>query len=268
MFASKTSPLALLPVAACVLTFNNALAAAEFRVCADPDNLPYSNSAGAGFENKLAELLAKELGERLTYEWRSQRRGFVRSTLNAGKCDVMMSAPVGYDLVETTKPYYRSTYVFVSRADRNLKLHALKDPQLKSLTVGVDLLGEEGAMTPPAMALARLGVIANVHGYMAHRNPAPSPADAVGAVETGQVDVAAVWGPSAAQRQTVLVASPIGDGEDFAPFRFAFDIGLGLRKGDEELKQRLNEALTRRSAEIHALLVENGVPLLTEGPPR
>ncbi len=265
MFLLKRGLVALLLLAACVLTLNDARAAAEFRVCADPNNLPFSNSAGAGFENKLAELLAQELGERLTYEWRAQRRGFVRSTLNAGRCDVMMGAPVGYDSVETTKPYYRSAYVFVSRADRNLRLHTLKDPQLKALTVGVDLLGEEGAMTPPAMALARLGVIANVRGYMAHRNETASPLDAVGAVETGQVDVAAVWGPSAAQRQTVLVASPIRDGEDFAPFHFAFDIALGLRKGDEQLKQRLNDALTRRAADIHALLVANGVPLLAEG---
>ncbi len=266
MFALKTSLVALLSLAACAATASDAGAAAEFRVCADPDNLPYSNSAGAGFENKLAELLAQELGERLAYEWRAQRLGFVRSTLDAGKCDVMMSAPVGYDLVETTKPYYRSGYVFVSRADSNLRLRSLKDPQLRTLTVGVDLLGEEGALTPPAMALARLGVIKNVRGYMAHRSEVAPPLDAVSAVETGQVDVAAVWGPSAAQRQTVLVASPIRDGEDFAPFRFAFDIALGLRKGDEQLKQRLDEALARRAVDIHALLVQNGVPLLAEGP--
>jgi quinoprotein dehydrogenase-associated probable ABC transporter substrate-binding protein len=255
-------------VMAALLAFSQARAEALFRVCADPDNLPYSNSAGAGFENKLAELLAQELGEKLTYEWRALRRGFVRNTLNADKCDVMMSVPVGYDLVETTNPYYRSSYVLVWRADRNLGLGSLKDPQLKTLTVGVELLGENGAMTPPVMALAKFGVVSNVRGYMVYRNEAASRPNAVGAVATGEVDVAAVWGPSAAQRQNILVAAPIGDVEELAPMRFAFDIALGLRRGDKERKQRLNEALARRAGEIHALLVENGVPLLSEGPPR
>ena len=144
----------------------------------------------------------------------------------------------------------------------------LKDPQLKTLTVGVELLGENGAMTPPVMALAKFGVVSNVRGYMVYRNEAASRPNAVGAVATGEVDVAAVWGPSAAQRQNILVAAPIGDVEELAPMRFAFDIALGLRRGDKERKQRLNEALARRAGEIHALLVENGVPLLSEGPPR
>ena len=237
----------------------------QLRVCADPDNLPYSNSAGAGFENKLAELLAQELGEKLTYEWRALRRGFVRNTLNADKCDVMMSVPVGYGLVETTKPYYRSSYVFVSRADRNLTVHSLRDPRLKTLTIGVELLGENGAATPPALALAKLGVVDNVRGYMVYRNEAASRNDAVGAVAAGEVDIAAVWGPSAAQRQDVLITAPIDGDEDLAPLRFTFDIALGLRKGNEDRKQRLDAALSRRAADIRALLVENGVPLLSEG---
>lgn len=237
----------------------------EFRVCADPDNLPYSNSAGDGFENKLAQLLAQELGQKLIYEWRSLRRGFVRNTLNAGKCDVMMSAPVGYDLVETTKPYYRSAYVFVSRADHNLHLNSLRDPQLRQLTVGVELLGENGAATPPALALATLGMVENIRGYMVYRNEAAARPDAVAAVADGDVDIAAVWGPSAAQRAGVLIVTPISGGDEFAPLRFSFDIALGLRKGDEERKRRLDAALSRRAADIRALLIANGVPLVSEG---
>ncbi len=255
---------ALLVILTC-FQWAKARAESEFRVCADPDNLPYSNSAGAGFENKLAELLAQELGEKLTYEWRALRRGFVRNALNAGKCDVMMSVPVGYGLVETTRPYYRSSYVFVSRADRNLAVHSLSDPQLRTLTIGVELLGENGAATPPALALASLGVVDNVRGYMVYRNEAASRLDAVGAVAAGDVDVAAVWGPSAAQRQNILITTPIEGAEDLSPLRFAFDIALGLRKGDEDRRQRLDAALTRRSTDIRALLRENGVPLLSEG---
>src|SRR4051812_33060929 len=112
----------------------------ELRVCADPNNLPFSNERGEGFENKIAELAARELGARLQYTWWAQRRGFVRSTVREGLCDVVVGVPAGFDPLLTTKPYYRSTYVFVSRRARHLALKSLDDPRLAQLRIGIHLI--------------------------------------------------------------------------------------------------------------------------------
>src|SRR5213083_2643815 len=125
----------------------------QFRVCADPENLPFSNRRLEGFENKIASLIAKELGASPSYVWWGQRRGFIRNTMNAtlkdAQCEVMISAPEGYDLVRPTKPYYKSTYVFVYRKDKGLSLKSLDDPILKKLRIGVHVLGEDYANPPP-----------------------------------------------------------------------------------------------------------------------
>ena len=163
------------------------------RICADPNNLPFSNRAGEGFENKLAELVAKELHDTVAYTWWAARRGFIRNTLKAGACDAVMSAPVGYDLVEATQPYYRSTYVFVSRMDRHLDISSLKDERLRKLRIGVHLIGDDGASTPPAHALGDEGVIENVVGfpiYGDYRRPNP-PLVVLDALAKGDLDIAA-----------------------------------------------------------------------------
>src|SRR4051812_7543 len=171
----------------------------DLRVCADPNNLPFSNRAGEGFENRLAEMVAQKLGKFVVYTWWAQRRGFIRHTLKAGDCDVVMGVPAHYDLVETTRPYYRSTYVFVSQAARLLQLKAIDDPQLRRLSIGVHLIGDDGNNTPPAHALGQQGIVDNVRGYMIYgdyREPDP-PARLIEAVGRGEIDIAAAWGPLA-----------------------------------------------------------------------
>src|SRR5262249_37704520 len=148
----------------------------ELQVCADPNNLPFSDTQEQGFENKLATLVAAELGKTVSYTWWAQRRGFIRNTLKAKDCDVMIGVPVGYDLVEATRPYYRSTYVFVSRSDRDLDISSLTDERLRQLSIGVHLIGDDGSNTPPADALAHRGITGNVKGYMIYgdyRRPSP-----------------------------------------------------------------------------------------------
>src|ERR1041384_2977382 len=137
----------------------------ELRVCADPNNLPFSNERGEGFENRIAELLARDLGAKLDYTWWAQRRGFIRNTLGAHLCDVVIGVPAGYDLVLTTHPYYRSTYVFVTRKQSGIALSSFDDPQLRKLKIGVHLIGNDGVNVPPAHALTRRGIITNVSGY-------------------------------------------------------------------------------------------------------
>lgn len=236
------------------------------RVCADPNNLPFSNDRGEGFENRLAAMLAGELGARVEYTWWAQRRGFVRNTLGANACDVIMGVPRGFELAATTRPYYRSAYVFVTRRDRHLRLESLDDARLRELRVGVQMIGDDFANSPPAHALSARGLIRNVVGYSVlgnYADPNP-PARIVEAVAAGDVDAAVVWGPLAgyfALRQHVpLVLSPLGR-DPLAPARpFAFDISMAVRRGDARRRAWLDAFIVRRQADIDRLLDDYGVP--------
>src|SRR5436190_18532685 len=169
------------------------------RITADPNNLPFSNERREGFENKIAELIARELDANIEYSWRAQRRGFFRETLKENRCDLVLGVPAHFDMALTTTPYYRSSYVFVYRKDRKLNVRSLDDPALHELKVGVQMIGNDGRNTPPAHALANRGIINNVEGYTvygdyAEENP---PARIIDAVIKGDIDVAIVWGPLA-----------------------------------------------------------------------
>jgi mxaJ protein len=238
------------------------------KVCADPNNLPFSNQAGEGFENKLADRIAQKLGRTLAYTWWAQRRGFIRHTLKAGDCDLVIGVPAHFDLVETTKPYYRSTYVFVTRTERHLDLTSIADTRLHQFRIGVHLIGNDGNNPPPAEALGAQGIVDNVQGYLIYgdyRQPNP-PARLIEAVADGTIDVAAAWGPLAgyfASRSPVpLTITPITDGERFAPQRFQFEIAMGVRKGDDALRDQLNAFIEDNSAAIADLLKSYGVPLV------
>jgi mxaJ protein len=240
--------------------------AGVLRVCADPNNLPFSNERGEGFENKIAELLAADLHERLEYTWWAQRRGFFRNTLRAGACDVVLGVPSSFELAATTAPYYRSTYVFVYRKGKGLSVASFDDPVLREVKVGVQLVGDDGANTPPAHALAARGVTGNLRGYTLYgdyKEPNP-PARIVDAVAKGEVDVGVVWGPLAgyfARRQRVpLAVVPVSPQFDLPFLPFVYDISMGVRRGDEDLRQQLDAFLQRRRPEIERILDDYGVP--------
>jgi quinoprotein dehydrogenase-associated probable ABC transporter substrate-binding protein len=282
VLAAAALSLAGLPLVAQAQDKPAAEADNTFRVCADPNNLPFSNEAGEGFENKLAELIAGALHEKVAYVWHAQRRGFIRETLKAKHCDVIMGMPTQIDMLATTSPYYRSTYVFVSRADRHLDISSIKDPRLKTLKIGVQVIGDDGANTPPSHAFAQQGLVDNLVGFTVYgdyRTPNP-PARIVKAVEDGSVDIAAVWGPLAgyfAKHSPVpLKVTPITDTEQFKPLIFRYDIALGVRKGDHALKAKLEDVLAQKRADIGALLRTYGFPTLplpvqasqNDGPPQ
>ncbi len=236
------------------------------RVCADPNNLPFSNDTLEGFENHIADLVAEELDARVEYVWWAQRRGFVRNTLRAGECDVLMGIPSSYELAQTTRPYYRSTYVFVSRRDRALALESLDDPRLKTMSVGVQMVGDDFANSPPAHALSARGLVRNIVGYSViddYSQPNP-PAKIVHAVAGGEVDAAVVWGPLAGyistREQVPLDLAPVTPEIDPPFLPFVFDISMGVRRGDEGRLRMLEEFITRRRADIDRLLAEYGVP--------
>jgi len=237
------------------------------RVCADPNNLPFSNARGEGFENKLAELVAAKLGRKVEYVWWAQRRGFIRNTLKAEKCDVIMGVPQ-LDMLATTQPYYRSTYVLISRADKDLNFSSLAAPELQHLKIGVQLVGDDGANTPPAHALAQQHITENVVGfplYGDYREDSP-PRRIIEAVERGDIDIAAAWGPMAGYFAKVspvpLKIVPIGDTARFSPQVFEFSISMGVRKGDQALKAELDRFIAENKPEIQDLLSSYGVPLM------
>jgi quinoprotein dehydrogenase-associated probable ABC transporter substrate-binding protein len=243
------------------------------RVCADPNNLPFSNDRQEGFENALARLLATDLERPLAYVWWPQRRGFIRNTLNAGACDVVMGVPAGFDLALTTRAYYRSSYVFVSLRSRNLRLQSLDDPRLRSLRVGVQMIGDDFANSPPAHALSSRGIVSNVVGYsvLGDYSQANPPARIVEAVSKGDVDAAIVWGPLAgffaARAPAPLALVPVSPERD-GVLPFAFDISMAVRRSDDALKARLDAFLERRHAAIDAILRSYGVPRSDRRPER
>jgi quinoprotein dehydrogenase-associated probable ABC transporter substrate-binding protein len=240
----------------------------ELKVCADPNNLPFSNQRGEGFENKIASVLGTDLGLPVRYTWWPQRRGFLRNTLNFGRCDVVLGIPANFTAVLPTRPYYRSTYVFVSRRDRGLHVRSLDDSVLHHLRIGIHFGGDDYQNPPPAEALARRGLAANVVGYSLYGDyskPNP-PADLIEAVADGAVDLGIAWGPLAgyfASRSTVpLDLTPVSPSIDPPATPFAFAIAAGVRRGDDAMRDRVQGALDRHRAEIHDILESYGVPLV------
>jgi mxaJ protein len=245
-------------------------AATSLRVCADPNNLPYSDQQQKGFENALATMIAGDLGMQVIYTWFPQRGSFFRKTLDAGKCDVVMGVPAGMKGIDTTQPYYRSGYVFVSRRDHNLNITSLDDPRLHQLRIGIHNLGDTDREAPPVHALTSRGIVSNLVGYNIFGSnldeTAPS-SNLIKAVEKGEVDIALVWGPIAgyfARLSPVpLVVSPIEDDRSNPGLPLTFDIAAGVRKEDDMLKQQLDSELQRRRTEIEHLLISYGIPQLS-----
>ncbi len=258
-----TFALALVVAYACaigtVFTQSKAL-----RVCGDPDNLPFSNQKLEGFENKIAAVIAADLGATAEYAWWPHQRGLVRNTIDAGICDVIFGVPEGLDFVLWTKPYYRSSYVIAYRKDRGYRITSLDAPELKTLRLGVY------ANTPPEESLARRGFLNNVSTYSLFFDPRGDrdrPLKLLADLVDGTVDVAVPWGPLAGyyakQMSAPLELIPL---ESEVGVPLAFDISMGVKKGNKELKSRLEAAIDRRGAEIRAILADYGVPVLPSSP--
>jgi mxaJ protein len=229
------------------------------RVCADPDNLPYSREDGSGFENRIARLVAADMNAKLAYHWLPQIRGWVRKSMGEGLCDVFIGVPAGFDPVLTTKPYYRSSYVFVNRPGAS-PLTSFDDPRLKALRIGVQLVGDDLAATPPGHVLAQRGAVANVVGFTV-LGEAPAAQRMAQAIAKGELDAALIWGPQAgyfARRESLSVSLAHAPEVSKVPFEFA--IAMGVRRGDRALRDELDAVIDRRRSDIDAILTEYGVP--------
>jgi mxaJ protein len=234
------------------------------RVCNDPDNMPFSNQKEEGFENKIAQLIAKEWKANLQYVWYPVRRGYFR-ILNGMYCDLIIQAPGGLDMAGTTEPYYRSGYVFVTRRDSKLAdIKSLADPRLKKARIGVTLLPSDEQL-PPTQALSHYGVVGNLRGFSGMYNEENRPEDVIKAVANGDVDVAIVWGPLAGyfakQSSAPLKIQPLGERDSLADVPFRYDIAMAVRRRDRELRDSLQKTLKAKAPEIQAILKEYGIPM-------
>jgi mxaJ protein len=235
------------------------------RVCADPDNMPLSNQKGEGYEQKIAELIAKDWNSKVEYAWWPVRRGFFSRALNGRYCDVAIEAPAGLDMAGVTKPYFRSGYVFVTRKDSSLNIKSLADPRLKKLKIGVNLLNSDAENTPPAMALSRYGVVGNLIGFTTFYGDSARPEDIINAVAKKDIDIAIVWGPLAGyfvrSAPAPLTIQALPERDSLSEFPFQYDIGMGVRRRDRALRDSLQSVLDRRGPEIQSILKQYGVPV-------
>lgn len=232
---------------------------APLRICADPDNPPYSVRDGSGFDNRIATVIAQQLGRRPVFVWARERRGFIREQFNKNACDVLMGVPQGMRAVMTTAPYYRSTYVFVTRRQDRLQLASFSDPKLDHRRIGLQIMEED--LSPPSLPLIRSGHAGQLVGFESFGEHA---ADIVRAVSTKNIDLAVVWGPLAgyyAARQGGIELRPVSPQVDSGiPFTFA--LTAGVHKQDVELRDRINDAIRAKQRVITAILTSYHIPLL------
>jgi quinoprotein dehydrogenase-associated probable ABC transporter substrate-binding protein len=233
------------------------------RVCADPRNLPFSNEQGEGFENKLAELFAAKLQKKLDYMYFPQATGFVRVTLGAHRCDVIMGFPQGDDLVQGTNPYYRTAYALIAKPGSGLEdVDTLEDARLKGKHLGVI------AGTPPATNMAVAGLMTNAKPYplMIDTRVDSSAAAMIDDLNKGDIDAGILWGPMAgfyAKRSNPpLHVTPLVK-ETKGP-QLIYRIGMGVRRADQNWKRQLNRLIGENQAEINKILIDYGIPLLDE----
>jgi quinoprotein dehydrogenase-associated probable ABC transporter substrate-binding protein len=228
------------------------------RVCADGNNLPFSNEAGEGFENRIAELMAEDLGVPLVYVWSPQVMGFVRNTLELRVCDVMIGAVAGYEFVQNSNEVYRSVYSLVVPEDSDLRVESLTDPLLQGRRIGVV------TETPPLVPLRRTGATLQGYPLMVDTRVRAPVRDAIEDVVSGRTEGAVLWGPLAgyyaARQEPPLRVIPLVDDDSGA--HLDYRITMGIRRGEPHWKDWINDFINRRQDEIHAILAEYGVPLL------
>ena len=239
-------------------------AASVLRVCADPDNMPFSNDKGEGFENKLAELIAERLGDKLEYTWFAENSGFVPNSVGAKACDLVMGYAQGTGLIEDTNPYYYTSYVLITRKDDpDLKgVDTLSDPQLRGKRIGLF------ARTPPASILAMHGLVSNAKPFEVRADEGQSKAAVamIDEIASGKLDAGLLWGPVGgyyAQRAAVpLRVVPLVN-ESAGPSTI-YPITMGVRPNEPQWKHQINKVLAESQREINLILRDYNVPVLNQ----
>ena len=258
MFLRFPRPVAMfLPVLFCLPV----LAAAPLRVCADPDNLPFSNRAGAGFDDRIIGLVAHDLHREIVFVWARPRRGFLREQFNKNACDVLLGVPVGARGIAVTDPYYTSSYVFVSPSRKHLQIASFTDDHLNGQRIGLQILEED--LSPPSLPLIHSGHAGQIVGFESFGK---REGEVVRAVADGRVGVAVIWGPIAgyfARSSPVpLTLTPVSRSYRFAGVPFTYSMGFGVQKQDQALLQELNVSIRRLQPKINQVLTAFAVPTI------
>jgi mxaJ protein len=233
----------------------------EFKVCADQDNLPYSNAQGEGFENKIAEILAADLGRELTYQFWHDRFGFLRNTLNGYRCDYVIGTNTTYDALDTTKPYYRAGHVWVYRKDSGFDIKNWDSPDLRKGVIGVN------DKSPVAVALNANNLMFNAKPYRIQRDLNTSPGQKIEDLAKGDIDIAIEWGPIggyyAKKSDVEMVVVPIPEyatDQSRLTGKTYWNISGGVRKREADRRDELEAAIFRNLDKIHAVMDEFGIP--------
>jgi quinoprotein dehydrogenase-associated probable ABC transporter substrate-binding protein len=259
--AAAVAALAALPPAAAQSPLGEGLPRSELRVCADPNNLPFSDKEGEGFENKIAELLGRDLSLPVKYFWYPQIIGFVRNGLQAGRCDLVMGTVAGDEMMQTTTPYYYTSYMLVFRTGKPVSAD-LDDPALKSLHIGVV------SGTPPSDLLVRHSLMANARPYeltVDTRYESPVHQMLID-IASGAIDAGMLWGPFAGYyiKHDKLPLAMVRLRDEPGMPRLAYHIAMGVRNSEPDWRRRINGAIAKHRDEITAILRDYGVPLLDE----
>jgi len=233
----------------------------EFKVCADPNNMPYSNSNSEGFENKIAEVIAADLGKELSFQFWPDRFGFIRNTIKANRCDVIMGTNTTYDALNTTKPYYRAGHVWIYRKDSGYKINDWNSPDLRKGVIGIV------DKSPVSVALHANDLMANAKPYRLMRDLTKSPGQLVDHVVSGEIDVAIMWGPiggyyaKQSKEDLVVVLIPeYSDGNEGLTGKTYWNISAGVRKKEDERRDMIESALERNKDKIRKIMDDFGIP--------
>ena len=233
----------------------------EFKVCADPNNMPYSNSNSEGFENKIAEVIAADLGKELSFQFWPDRFGFIRNTIKANRCDVIIGTNTTYDALNTTKPYYRAGHVWIYRKDSGYKINDWNSPDLRKGVIGIV------DKSPVSVALHANDLMANAKPYRLMRDLTKSPGQLVDHVVSGEIDVAIMWGPiggyyaKQSKEDLVVVLIPeYSDGNEGLTGKTYWNISAGVRKKEDERRDMIEAALERNKDKIRKIMDDFGIP--------
>jgi mxaJ protein len=231
----------------------------EFKVCADPENMPYSNNKQEGFEDKIAEVLAKDLGKKLSFTYAYSRQGFLRNTLSANRCDVVMGTSSDIDTMRTSKPYYRAGHVYVWRKESNFNITDWSSPDLRKGFIGVV------DHSPATIPMDAHGLIANARPYRIQRDLNLPSSFMIDDLAKGDIDIAIAWGPIggyfAKQSKVPMVVAPIPEYEtENAKGKEYWNISVGVRKKDKERMAMIQGALDRNQDKIIKILDDYGIP--------
>lgn len=248
-----------LAIALLLLLSSPLRAAGPLRVCADPDNLPFSNRSGAGFDDRIMLLVARDLHRDVTYVWARPRRGFLREQFNKNACDVLLGVPEGLHGVAVSAPYYTSSYAFVTPARDGFRVASFSDRQLSGKRIGLQILEED--LSPPSLPLIRSGYAGQIVGFESFGS---REGDIVKAVADKRIAVAVVWGPVAGyfakQSPVPLAVSLVAPSYSFSGVPFTYGMGFGLHKSDQELLQQLNASIKKLQPKIARVLAEYSIP--------